>query len=70
MENVTLTSVSFRYNHSNKKYYNDNIDIRKKYKRNYWELKKKYLEQRSKNAAIRTQQRLYYHYYYKIKDEI
>jgi len=54
-----------------KKYYYDNIEIRKEYNRNYWELNKdKYLEQRSKSAEYKTKHRLYYHNYYKIRDEI
>ena len=54
-----------------KKYYYDNIEIRKEYNRNYWELNKdKYLEQRSKSAEYKTKHRLYYHNYYKIKDEL
>jgi len=55
----------------NKQYYYDNIEIRKEYNRNYWEINKdKYLERRSKNAEYKTKHRLYYHNYYKIRDEI
>jgi len=55
----------------NKKYYYDNIEIKKEYNRKYWELNKdKYLERRSKSAEYKTKHRLYYHNYYKIKDEL
>ena len=55
----------------NKKYYYDNIEIRKECNRKYWELNKdKYLKQRSKSAEYKTKHRLYYHNYYKMKDDL
>ena len=55
----------------NKEYYHNNKEARQEYNNKYWEEhKKKYLERRSKNSEYKTKHRLYYHNYYKIKDEI
>ena len=53
----------------NKEYYHNNREERKKYNNQYWEEhKEKYMKARSKNNEYKTQHRLYYHNYYKIKD--
>ena len=49
-----------------KKYYYDNIEIRKEYNRNYWDThKEKYLLQRSNDTEYKTKHQLYYHNYRK-----
>ena len=55
----------------NKEYYHNNKEARQEYNNKHWEEhKEKYLERRSKNAEYKTKHRLYYHNYYKIRDEI
>lgn len=54
-----------------KKYYYDNIEERKEYNRNYWDKNKdKYMIRRTNDERYKTQHRLYYHHYYKIKEEM
>jgi len=55
----------------NKEYYYNNKEARQKYNNKYWEEhKEKYLEARSKNNEYKTKHRLYYHIYYKEKQQL